>query len=108
MMRSREIDPCFVPIAEAFASLPGVTAGWMMSSYGLKIRGKVFAFSGRGRFVAKLPRERVEALMAEGRGVHFDPGHGRPMKEWIALDGHEEMWLELAREAYQYVQSQKG
>jgi len=33
----------------------------------------------------KLPRERVDELVEPGAGHRFDPGHGRLMKEWVAL-----------------------
>jgi hypothetical protein len=69
----------------------------------LKVRGKIFAMPAQGTLVLKLPSARVAALVAEGRGQRFDPGHGRLMKEWIALDGGEGEWLELAREAFAFV-----
>jgi hypothetical protein len=72
----------------------------------LKVGGKIFAMPAQGTLVLKLPATRVAALAAEGRGKRFDPGHGRVMKEWIALDGGEESWLELAREAHAFVRGQ--
>jgi hypothetical protein len=69
----------------------------------LKVGGKIFAMPAQGTLVLKLPSARVAALVAEGRGQRFDPGHGRLMKEWIALDGGEGEWLELAREAFAFV-----
>lgn len=42
----------------------------------------------------------VEALEASGTGQRLDPGHGRLMKEWLALDPESaHQWLPLAREA---------
>lgn len=68
----------------------------------LKVNGKIFAMPVKGRLVVKLPRERVEHLVASGRGGYFDPGHGRVMKEWISLlDGDDS--LSLAREARDFV-----
>jgi hypothetical protein len=96
-------DRAFAPIDQAFASAPGVTAGVMMASYGLKVNGKIFAMSVRGDLVVKLPRARVDALVAAGTGVHFDPGHGRLMKEWIVVSPGATPWLPLAREAHQFV-----
>lgn len=78
-----------------------------MSSYGLKVKGKIFAMFGRGKFVAKLPRHRVNELVSGGIGERFDPGHGRLMKEWIAIEAHKESWLELAKEAYKFVKASK-
>lgn len=78
-----------------------------MSSYGLKVNGKIFAMFGRGKFVAKLPKQRVDELVSGGIGERFDPGHGRLMKEWIAIESRPETWLELAKEAYKFVEGGK-
>ena len=60
----------------------------------------------RGSLVVKIPRQRVEALIASGDGRRFDPGHGRLMKEWLSLDPTSEVeWLPLAREAMEFVAS---
>jgi TfoX/Sxy family transcriptional regulator of competence genes len=58
----------------------------MFGSPVLKVGGKVFAMLVKGRLVVKLPKERVERLVASGTGKPFDPGHGRPSKEWVAVD----------------------
>ena len=60
--------------------------------------------SSDGAFVVKLPKPRVDALVASGDGKRFDPGHGRLMKEWIAIDPTSDVeWLPLAREALAFV-----
>ena len=59
----------------------------------------------RGQFVAKLPKQRVDELVHGGKGKHFDPGHGRLMKEWIAFKGEKGKWVELAEEAYAFVKA---
>jgi hypothetical protein len=69
----------------------------------LKVGGKIFAMPAQGTLVLKLPAGRVDALVAAGLGTHFDPGHGRVMKEWVALRGGEDRWLALAREARAFV-----
>ena len=102
-----EVDPGFARIVAAFAKDRSVTAGKLMSSYGLKVKGKIFAMFGRGKFVAKLPKHRVDELVSGGIGDRFDPGHGRLMKEWIAIDSRTENWLELAKEAYKFVKTGK-
>jgi hypothetical protein len=102
-----DVDPRFAPIAAVFRRDPAVTSGKMMSAFGLKVNGKIFAMFPRGRFVAKLPKTRVDALVAAGQGDYFDPGHGRKMKEWIAMDEHEATWLGLAKEAYRFVSTGK-
>lgn len=98
------IDPKFAAVVAAFASDRHVTAGKMMASTGLKVNGKIFAMMSRGKFVAKLPKERVTELVRSGAGVHFDPRRdGRVMKEWLELSGTKPSWIALAREAYRFV-----
>lgn len=79
----------------------------MMSSYGLKVNGKIFAMFGRKQFVTKIPKTRIDALVEAGLGKHFDPGHGRLMKEWVVVADGGPDWLELAKEAYAYVKGGK-
>jgi hypothetical protein len=98
-----EVDPRFAPVVAAFRKDARVTAGRMFSAFGLKVDGKIFAMLPRGVFVAKLPKARVDALVAAKRGVPFDPGHGRLMKEWIAIDGDAASWVALAKEAREFV-----
>jgi hypothetical protein len=66
--------------------------------------GRIFAMlTPSTQFVVKLPRQRVEALVASGAGKHFDANKGRPMKEWLALEpGSERLWQPLAREALDF------
>ena len=74
----------------------------------LWVAGRIFVMLSRGRLVVKLPRQRVDALVAAGEGQRFDPGHGRLMKEWLSVDpGLEERWLPLAREALEFVGSKR-
>jgi len=106
------IEKRFADIISSLRGKPGVTApspdgGGRKSfgSSGLKINDKVFAMvSSRGEFVVKLPRDRVDALVASGDGTRFDPGHGRLMKEWLAVSPKSKLdWLALAKEAMAFV-----
>jgi len=66
----------------------------------LRYRRKIFAMFVRGQLVVKLPRKRVDELVAEGHGVRFDANKGTPMKEWFSLDPESDLaWPPLAREA---------
>lgn len=103
-----ELDPVFRRVVDAFADDSRVAYGKMMASPGLKVNGKIFAMLSRGRFVAKLPRARVDALVASGAGERFDPGHGRVMKEWVTVAPGAEDWLELAVEAHRFVSEGMG
>jgi hypothetical protein len=104
-----EVDPSFAPVVEAFAKDRAVKRGRMFSSNNvLSVKGKIFAMLSRGQFVAKLPKERVDELVRAGTGKHFDPGRGRLMKEWVAVEAGRAPWVELAHEAYRFVkQSQR-
>ncbi len=101
--------PGFAALAAALRAEGGVDApggGGRRRAFGadaLKTGGKIFAMVAQGTLVLKLPAARVEALVAQGRGARFDPGHGRVMREWIALSGGEGEWLALAREARAFV-----
>jgi len=97
------IDAKFVPVVQAFAKVADVEAGKLFASYGLKVKGKIFAMFGRGRFVVKLPKERVDEFVSAKKAKRFDPGHGRVMKEWASFKDGEDEWVSLAREAYQFV-----
>ena len=91
------------PIAAAFAGNASVTQGKMFGSTALKVNGKVFAMVVKGKFVAKLPTTHIAVLMQEVGAENFDPGHGKLMKEWVALNSHRDLWMGLANEAYQFV-----
>jgi hypothetical protein len=96
----------YAALVKSFLRKPGVTQeGKGFGSTSLKVGGKIFAlFSSRGEFVVKLPRRRVDELIASGEGHQFDPGHGRLMKEWLALrPSSSQDWTRLANEALAYV-----
>jgi hypothetical protein len=97
----------FDQLAVQFLTHPTVTQGTGFgSSPGLRTGGKIFAMLVNSELVVKLPKARVDQLVASGTGGQFDPGHGRLMKEWatVALDGTES-WERLAAEALQFVGS---
>jgi TfoX/Sxy family transcriptional regulator of competence genes len=106
----------FATIVEELLSNPHVTppsdgseSKNRFGSSGLKIHNKIFAMLVRGRLVVKLPKPRVDALIASGEGERFDPRHdGRLMKEWVTVEPtSEEQWLPLAREAMEFVASKR-
>ena len=106
----------FATIVEELLGNPGVTppadetgAKKGFGSSGLKIHDKIFAMLVRGKLVVKLPKSRVDALVASGNGERFDPRHdGRLMKEWVTIEPTaEEEWLPLAREAMEFVATKR-
>lgn len=102
-------DTDFDAIVSALVDDARVTLGSRgkngFGSSALQVDGKIFAMvSSAGQFVVKLPRGRVDELEAAGQGHRFDPGHGRLMKEWLALEPDSmEDRLALAREALRFV-----
>jgi hypothetical protein len=79
---------------------PRVEKSQMMGHQCAKVSGKMFVSCGDDAFVYKLPRERVNELVASGEGEPFDPGGtGRVMKEWVRVPA-------LADEAREFVLSQ--
>lgn len=101
------LHPDFARVVKAFAGERDVTPpheGRVFGFRGLKTGGKIFAMmSSKQHFVVKLPKDRVAALVAARKGTYFDPGHGRLMKEWLEMKGHERLWLGLAKEARDFV-----
>jgi hypothetical protein len=99
----------FEQVVAAVRDTPGVTepagdGGRKFGGDALKVGGKIFAMMVQGRLVVKLPRARVDALIAAGDGNRFDPGHGRVMKEWLSLHpDSREGWIPLVREALTFV-----
>ncbi len=89
----------FILIIDAFAGEAAVEVSRMFGSDALKAGGKVFAMHVKGCLVVKLSAPRAEELIAGGVASAFDPGHGRPMKQWVAI-GPEHEWMPLAREAF--------
>ena len=84
----------------------GAAAGARRSfgSTSLKANGRIFAMLVKDRLVVKLPARRVEELVAEGAGERFDPGHGRPQREWLSVASSSwDDWLALAVEAEAFV-----
>jgi hypothetical protein len=100
-------DQAFTKVLAAFARDASVTTGGKFGSTSLMRNGKVFAMWMKGRFVAKLPAERVDQLRTEGVGENLVMGK-RTMKEWVAIEGERALWPGLAREAYRCVKPAKG
>jgi TfoX/Sxy family transcriptional regulator of competence genes len=96
-------DPRIAELAGAFASDKRVTAGKTFASYGLKVGGKIFAMIYRNSLVVRLPKGRVDELVAAGSAVHFDAGKDKPMKEWATIVDPRLSCSDLAREAFSFV-----
>ena len=105
-------EECFAEIVGELLQYRGVTppldGSGKRRGFGsseLKVQHKIFAMLVRGKLVVKLPRARVDTLIAAGMGERFDPRHdGRLMKEWLVIaPAFQEDWLPLATEAMKFV-----
>jgi hypothetical protein len=96
----------FEQLVDEFVGLDGVTPpgpGRGFGSSALRYHGKIFTMFVRGELVVKLPKARVDALVADGKGVRFDANKGTPMKEWFCLAPRSRLdWSALAREALDF------
>ncbi len=88
---------------EPGVELPGDDGPRRFGSAALKVDGSIVAMAVGGALVLKLPRPRVEALLAEGTGTPFRNGRGAAMREWVALGPDDAADLDLAREALAFV-----
>lgn len=97
-------EAVFESVAQSLAGLPGISRAKMFGYPSLRVQGKMFACLAPGGLVVKLPRQRVDALVAAGDGRPFDPGMGRTMKEWVLFPQPDlQAWLHLAEEARDFV-----
>jgi hypothetical protein len=93
-------DPDVTPPEPASAT----TGRRAFGSNGLKLKGKIFAMLSRDQLVVKLPRERVDGLIAEGQGERMVSGGAREMKEWLVVATDASLdWPSLAGEARAFV-----
>jgi hypothetical protein len=107
----RDGEDGFETLVAAMLERPGTTHGSAdggpqraFGATSLKTNGKIFAMLVNGRLVVKLDRRRVDALVASGAGRNFDPGHGRPQKEWLDIEtDSDQTWLDLATESEAFV-----
>ncbi|HWD04131.1 MAG TPA: hypothetical protein VG674_16960 [Amycolatopsis sp.] len=87
--------------------VPGVEPPHLGHGFGsraLRVDKRIFAMCVRGQLVVKLPKARVDELVAEGWGVRFDANKGTPMKEWLTVAEDAPLdWVALAREALAFV-----
>ena len=100
-------DERFERLVDEMSAQPDVsppTGGQGFGGSALTCRGKIFAMLVRGQLVVKLPKARVDALIADGTGTPFDANKGRPMKEWVGLAPTSSLdWSDLAAEALAFV-----
>jgi hypothetical protein len=100
LLASLAADPALAPVVAEYSARQTAGGRKAFGSNALKAGGKLFALFTQGTLVVKLPKARVNVLVAEGVGVLFDPGHGRLMKEWLTVTRKTADWEQLVREAW--------
>ncbi len=95
----------FMKLMDHFLQIPDVKK----QGNSLKKNRKMFAmWTKNDQFVVKLPEERVNILIDTGKGLPYDPGTGKYMKEWVIIPPSSlESWIGYAEEAKQFAPSSK-
>ena len=102
------VDTPWASIAQKILKHQGVTHAKMFGIPGIKTGGKMFAMSVKGELIVKLPKERVDALVASKKGKRFYHlfDKSRLMKEWVEIgQKNKRNWIKLAQEAKDFVTS---
>ena len=96
----------FDELVAELSAVDGVSppaGGRRFGAQALRRDGRIVAMLANGCLVVKLPRGRVDELVAAGEGVRFDANKGTPMKEWFVLAAESpRSWSELTGEALAY------
>ena len=96
------VEETWSKVKEQFLKFPEV----QKQGESLKIRKKMFAMLNKGRYIVKLPKERVEKLLNSGNGLPYDPGNGKIMKEWVIIpEDYSDKWIEYASEAKEFAKT---
>jgi len=73
-----------------------------VTSVGLTVHGRLFAYPDGAGIVVDLPEERAADLAARGVGELVDEGFTEPRGLWVKISDAED-WPELASESHQFV-----
>ncbi len=104
VVRAFAQDERLAPVAKAYLLDRERGGTKKFGSNALKLNGKIFAMLSKGHLVVKLAKSRVDELVEKRLGEYFDPGHGRLMKQWVMITSDRCSWIDLAKEAYDFVQ----
>ena len=90
----------YASVKAHFQDVPGVTVNSGRGAQGLKVGNKMFAMFLKGDLLLKLPPDRVETLISSGRGLPYDPGTGKVMKNYVLIPAaRKRSWIKLCEEA---------
>lgn len=98
-------DELFWDIAGELIADGSVEEGELMRSRCIRASGEFVAMAEyrSGDLVVKLPRERVDQLIADGDGLPFAPAK-RVFREWVRVPARDEaLWRALLGESLAFV-----
>ena len=71
---------------------------------GLKYNGKMFAMFYKGDLLLKFSEGRIQELIKNKKGLPYDPGTGKPMRDRILIPiSKKRSWIRLCEESLAYV-----
>lgn len=92
-------DP-YADVKAHFEKVDGVIVNSGRGAQGMKVGKKMFAMFSKEALLLKMPPERVEALIAAGHGLPYDPGTGKVMKNYVIIPmAKKNLWIKLCEEA---------
>lgn len=98
-------DELFWDLAEPMIGAGKIVEGELMRSRCVRV-GKEFLAMPEyltGDLVVKLPRERVDELIASGEGLAFAPAK-KVFREWVQVPARDGvLWQRLLDEGYEFV-----
>ncbi|MDQ3553208.1 MAG: hypothetical protein M3395_02200 [Chloroflexota bacterium] len=102
---SLEAERCFELLATRHLADPSIIRGTGFGSgTGLRVSGRIFAMLMRAELVVKLPKARVDELVASGAGTRLETGQGKAMREWVSMPLDEcADWQRLTDDALAFV-----
>ena len=98
-------DELFWDLAAEYIAAGRAEEGELMRSRCLRVDGEFMAMAEyrTGDLVAKLPRDRVDELIADGPGLAFAPAK-KVFREGVQVPGRDEStWRSLLGEAHVFV-----
>ena len=98
-------DELFWDLAGEYIAAGRAEEGELRRSRCLRVAGEFMAMAEyrTGDLVVKLPRDRVDELIADGAGLAFSPAK-KVFREWVQVPGRDESaWRALLDEAQAFV-----
>ncbi len=104
MSNPNERKEIYQELKEHFANDDKVVVSSGKGAQGIKYNKKMFIMFYKGDLVIKLSPTRVQQLINSGKGMPFDPGTGKPMKDRILIPkAKKNFWITLSEESKDFV-----